>query len=379
MGIGRFAYTPILPAMERTAHLTIGLAGVLASVNYAGYLIGALLAAAIPAGSLHRRLVLGCLVAVVVTTALMAETTDTVLWAGIRLLSGIASAGVFVLVGGMVLDALRREGRTAWSGWLFGGVGVGIATSGVVVRAVDGVMGWRGDWIVLAVVAAAAVSVSWRWLPASEYRAGSASTPAASSGGPAIRITLALLLSAYLLEGAGYIVTGTFLVAIVDRMHGLGDAGSSMWILVGLAAIPSAILWIRLASRLGYVFALVLAYVAQACGIVLPAVGSGLTIAIVAAVLFGATFIGISALTVTLGGLLASDRSSTAIGLLTATFGVGQIVGPSLGAFLAGHSHSFSLALVVAAAMVLTGGALMLTLQLLPETGRDWGFHRRLS
>lgn len=104
--------------------------------------------------------------------------------------------------------------------------------------------------------------------------------------------------------------------------------------------------------------------------------GSGLAIAISAAVLFGATFIGITALTVTLAGLIVPERSSTAIGLLTATFGVGQIVGPSLGAFLAGRSHNFSLALLVAGAMVLVGGALMLTLQLLPGTDSDWGSHR---
>lgn len=364
MGIGRFAYTPILPTMERTAHLDIRLAGILASVNYAGYLIGALLTAAVPAGPLQRRLVMGGLGAVVLTTALMAETTNVAAWVGIRLLSGIASAGVFVLVGGMVLDFLRREGRTSLSGWLYSGVGLGIATSGVVVRAVNTSTGWRGDWITLAVVAAVAVSVSWAWLPTAGDRTSADSARDRPTRGVTLRATLALLLGAYLLEGAGYIVTGTFLVTIIDRMQGLGDVGPSMWILAGLAAIPSAVLWIRLAGRLGYVPALILAYVTQACGIVLPAVGSGLTIAIAAAVLFGATFIGISALTLTLAGLLAPDRSFAAIGLLTATFGVGQIVGPSLGACLAGHSHNFSLALLVAAAMIVVGGALMLPLQL---------------
>jgi predicted MFS family arabinose efflux permease len=379
MGIGRFAYTPILPTMEQTAHLSVGLAGILASVNYAGYLIGALVAAAIPPGPVQRRVVISSLGAVILTTALMAETTDVVVWAGIRLLSGIASAGVFVLVGGMVLDFLRQEGRTSWSGWLFGGVGLGITISGLVVRAVDNAMGWRGDWITLAVVAALAVGVSWWWLPGSGRRAPEAPAPVSSIGGVATRATLTLLLSAYLLEGAGYIVTGTFLVAIVDRMHGLGDAGASVWVLAGLAAIPSAVLWIHLAGRLGYIPALVLAYIAQACGTALPAVGSGLTVAILAAVLFGATFIGISALTLTFAGLLAPDRSSTVIGLLTATFGVGQIVGPSLGALLAGHSHNFSLALLVAAAMIILGGALMLILQLRSAPDSAWGFHRGLS
>lgn len=365
MGIGRFAYTPILPAMEQTAHLGTFDAGLLASVNYAGYLIGALLAATIPPGPMHRRLVMGCLGAIVLTTALMAVTTNVIAWAGIRLVSGIASAGVFVLVGGMVLDFLRRQGRTSLSGWLYIGVGAGIATSGLVVRSADAFVGWRGDWITLAVVAAVAVGVAWQWLPGVTHSANTKSSARGSTGMEGARATLTLLLSAYLLEGAGYIVTGTFLVAIVDRMHGLADAGPSVWIVAGLAAIPSAVLWIRLAGRLGYIPALALAYVVQAFGIALPATGSGLTIAFASAMLFGGTFIGITALTVTLAGILAPDRSSTAIGFLTATFGLGQIVGPSLAAFLAGRSNNFGLALVVAAAMVLLGGVLMLCLYLL--------------
>jgi len=369
MGIGRFAYTAILPAMERSAHLDTAFAGLLASANYAGYLIGALLAAAIPPGPMHRRLVIGCLGAVVLTTAAMGDTTAVAAWAGIRLVSGIASAGVFVLVGGMILDFLRRQGRTSLSGWLYSGVGLGIATSGVVVRATMSTLGWRGDWIALAVVATVAVAVSWRWLPDAPRPVHGSSAPSGSTSTGGMRATLALLLGAYFLEGAGYIVTGTFLVAIVDHMRGLSDAGASIWIVAGLAAIPSAILWVRLAGRLGYIPALTVAYIAQACGTALPAVGNGLAVALAAAVLFGGTFIGISALTLTLAGLLAPDRSSTtAIGLLTAIFGLGQIVGPLLAAFLAGHSDNFGLALTVAAGMILIGGVLMLCLYLLQGT-----------
>jgi len=392
MGIGRFAYTPILPAMEAAAHLDTNQAGLLASANYAGYLAGALATAIIPRAARGRVLVVS-LLAVVVTTALMAGTTSLAAWGVIRFLSGLASAGVFVLASGIVLDALRRQGRASLAGWLFSGVGVGIALSGAVVRVAGGALGWRGEWLALALIAAVALYPSWRWLPlargaaATTTRARPITTareqpittareqpittareqPITTARerpilSRAVRAALALLLLAYLLEGLGYIVTGTFLVAIVERMPGLGGFGPSVWIVVGLAAAPSGVLWAGLAARIGYARALALAYVVQACGIGLPLLG-GAGAALLSAVLFGGTFIGISTLTLTLAGQITPRRSAGLIGLLTAAFGLGQIAGPLLAGVLAGHTHNFGPALTAAAAIVLLGGILMAALQ----------------
>ncbi len=364
MGIGRFAYTPILPAMEAAAYLDTGQAGLLASANYAGYLAGALATAAIPRAARGRVLVLS-LLAVVATTALMAGTMNLAAWGVIRFLSGLASAGVFVLASGIVLDALRQQGQVSLSGWLFCGVGVGIALSGAVVRVAGGALGWRGEWLALALLAAVALYPSWRWLlpahngattPARETPIATArATPILSR---AVRAALALLLLAYLLEGLGYIVTGTFLVAIVERMPGLGGFGPSVWIVVGLAAAPSGVVWAGLAARAGYARALALAYVVQACGIGLPLLG-GAGAALLSAVLFGGTFIGISTLTLTLASQIAPRRSAGLIGLLTAAFGLGQIAGPLLAGVLAGRTHTFGPALVTATATILLGGILM--------------------
>ncbi len=360
MGIGRFAYTPILPAMEAAAHLDTNQAGLLASANYAGYLAGALATTAIPRAARVRVLVVS-LLAVVVTTALMAGTTSLAAWGVIRFLSGLASAGVFVLASGIVLDALRRQRRASLSGWLYSGVGVGIALSGVVVRVAGGALGWRGDWLALALLAGVAIYPSWRWLLLDH---GETATTARERPilGRGVRAALALLLLAHLLEGLGYIVTGTFLVAIVDRMRGLGEFGPSVWIVVGLAAAPSGVVWAGLAARIGYARSLALAYVVQACGTGLPLLG-GAGAALVSAVLFGGTFIGISTLTLTLAGHIAPRRSAGLIGLLTAAFGLGQIAGPLLAGVLAGRTHTFGPALTAAAAIVLLGGILMAALQ----------------
>ena len=382
MGIGRFAYTPILPAMIRAAHLDPSQAGLLASANYAGYLAGALLAVAAPGGPVRGRILASCLAGTVLTTGMMVLTANPAAWAPIRFLSGLASAGAFVLTSSLVLDLLRRRGAIQLSGWLYGGVGLGIAASGLMVHILDGPLGWRGDWLALAILAAALCTLALALLPAAsaptlprhpvaassagqrgrEPGSGDPRRQQPSSPGHRIGAPLALLLAAYFLEGTGYVVTGTFLVAIVNAMPGLSGTGPSVWIVVGLAAAPSCLLWARLAGRAGHIPALTLAYLAQAGGIVLPVLGGGIWIAVVAAICFGGTFLGITTLTITLAGQLAPGRSTALIGLATAIFGLGQIAGPLLAGTIASRAHSYSPALLAASALVLSGGGLVAAL-----------------
>ncbi len=360
MGIGRFAYTPILPAMQRATHFDTTQAGLLASANYAGYLAGALLVPLIP-GAMQGRALRVAVIVTAVTTALMAITTNFIAWGVIRFLSGLASAGVFVLASSLLLSVLRQEGRSSLSGWLYSGAGLGIAASGLAVRVAGGKLGWRGDWLLLSLMAAATIYPCGRWLPyAVVARTPHANVQHVPAAVP--RAALALLATAYLLEGVGYIVTGTFLVAIVNRMPGLAARGPDVWIVVGVAAAPSSVLWGLAAGRIGYARALALAYAALACGILLPIYG-GLAAALAAAVLFGGTFLGITALTLTLAGQLVPHGSTGIIGILTAAFGIGQVVGPVLAGLIAGRAEHFTPALVGAAVVVAVGGALMLVLQ----------------
>ena len=363
MGIGRFAYTPLLPAMQQAAGLDPTQAGLLAAANYAGYLVGALLAAfAVPVSG-RTRILLGSAAAVAATTALMATTTDLAAWSVIRFVAGLASAGVLVLASGLVLDDLRRQDRSSLSGWLFSGVGLGIVISGSVVRLTGETLGWRGDWLLLALLATAAIYPCWRWLP----RAVSENAPAATSSPATGRDQTTgtdhvLLFAAYFLEGIGYIVTGTFLVAIVDGTPGLQGIGADVWIVVGLAVIPSVALWAKLAGRAGYARALAGAYALQAAGIALPIAG-GAGAAFASAVLFGGTFAGITALTLALAGHLAPGRSARLIGMLTAVFGVGQMIGPVLAGLIVSQAQGFTPALAAASALILAGGVLMASLQ----------------
>jgi MFS family permease len=327
-------------------------AGWIAGWNYLGYLLGALGASLIAARGLRVEVLFGAIAASVVTTAAMGFTEDVDLWCALRFVSGLAAAAVFVLSSAIVLDALAKSGRPHHMGAHFSGVGSGIALSGLVVALGIVILDWRGLWFALAGVSAVLALAS---LPLAR-----AARPLARdiSAQPAERFSPGLLIASYFLEGLGYVVTGTFLVAIAKQMPAIGGAAESLWIVVGFAAAPSALLWSRLAQRWGAPNALIAAHVVQAAGIVAPVFFGSLWVCLLAAVCFGSTLLGITAIAVAFGGRIARHPARM-IGLLTAAFGLGQMIGPVLAGWLAERQGGFDGSLLLAAGAVLAGAVLL--------------------
>lgn len=369
MGVGRFAFTPILPAMQAATGLGADGAGLLASLNFLGYFLGALGVGLLPHGPRRTTALRIALIASVATTAGMGVTDSVAAWAVLRFLSGLASAGVFILSIAMVLDALARAGRDSWNGWAYTGVGLGIASSGLFVALLGDRLGWRGDWLGLGLICAGAGTLSWLWVTDPPPTAHSTTHPAAPSGtgapgqptggAPWRSAPLLLLTLAYFLEGAGHIVTGTFLVAMLKAMPETARLGEAAWMVAGLAAVPSGLIWAAAGRRLGLWRALILAHAVQVVGILLPVTGHPAA-AVASAALFGGTFIGIVTLTFTLGRQLSGGASARMIGALTAVYGLGQIIGPLVAGVMVARTGSFDSALLGAAAAVLTGALLLL-------------------
>ncbi|HEY9337298.1 MAG TPA: YbfB/YjiJ family MFS transporter [Kribbella sp.] len=327
MGIGRFAYTPILPLMHSQAGLSPRLGAALATANYTGYLAGALAAVVVPR-LLHSRWALRLSLLILAATLALMPLSPS-LWLGLRLVAGIASALVFVIAVNAVLPRLQSH----HVGWTFGGVGAGIAVSGMVL--VGG--SWRTAWWITALLTVACAIPAW-------HLTGS-SAPATVAGGTRSRHFTALLTS-YTLEGIGYIIAGTFLVAAINETAS-GPAGTSAWIVVGLAAVPSTALWARLGRLWSRSALLMVALLVQAVGIALPAVLSSVAAALVSAALFGATFLGVANLAIALGTEL---RVPHAVAILTTGYSLGQIVGPlAVGPLLHNGYHQ---ALLVSAGVV---------------------------
>ncbi|HWI41048.1 MAG TPA: YbfB/YjiJ family MFS transporter, partial [Verrucomicrobiae bacterium] len=342
MGIGRFAYTPLLPPMMQEYALDSATAGTLASVNFAGYLAGAFLGGSLCRGREKGMVILALLVSAATTAAMGAGSSFLVL-AAARLVSGLASAFAFVSGSALVLTVLARHQRENLSGIYFGGVGAGIAFSGVAAPPLAASMGVAGAWVALG-AASALLTLPAFLLFETEPAGppGPVATDPLPRSGRFLRIT-----AAYGLEGFGYIITGTFMVAAARSVFGASGAAAA-WVIAGCAAAPSAYFWSKLAKIRGPLPPLAAAHLMQAAGIALPALLPGKTSVIIGAILFGATFMGIVMLALSAGTACQPAARGRIIGLMTGIYGIGQIAGPLLAGLIAARTGSFDPALLVA-------------------------------
>jgi predicted MFS family arabinose efflux permease len=362
MGVGRFVYTPILPLMEHQAGLSPSMASNLATANYLGYLIGALTGIFVPAVARSRLALRLSLLVLILTLALMPITSSASAWLVLRLAAGVASALLFVIATSAMLARLHR-GAQHLVGWGFGGIGLGIALSGVLVLVLQSTSTWRAAWWGAAILSAVLGIAAWTLRP---EPAGEATSLQRHGDLPRTHRWFAALLASYSLEGVGYIIAGTFLVAAISQ-NSPGWLGSGAWVLVGIAAIPASATWASLAKRRSRSTLMLTALIVQAVGIALPSLFGGVAPALISAVLFGSTFVAIASLALAIGAHLQFPRS---VALLTAGYSVGQILGPLVvkpllhsatyhgatyhGATYHGGYHD---ALLVGAAIVLAGAA----------------------
>lgn len=358
MGIGRFAYTPILPLMQKELSFSNTVAGYIASSNYAGYLLGAILAGAVPLKKYRVIILKISLIISILTTAIMGLTYSHSLWYALRFLSGVSSAYVLVLASGIVLDKLATLNKTSWSGLFYGGVGLGICLSSLFIPSLNHLYQWEGTWIGLAVVSAILSIFVWIWVDEAPNIAELKNKEDNFAVVPPTKWLLWLII-AYGLEGLGYIVTGTFIVSIAEKTPSFHNDATLVWMMVGLAAIPSCLIWSILAKKWGFVKSLVLAMALQSLGMALPAFWISKTSFIISALLFGATFMGITTLATTLGRQINPSNSSRTIGILTAIYAIGQLIGPILSGVISSFTHNFNTALIGASSAVLIGAALL--------------------
>jgi predicted MFS family arabinose efflux permease len=353
VGVGRFVYTPILPPMVEALSLSKSQAGLIASANFVGYLAGALLAAMRLPGS-RRAWLLGSLAANTFCLAAMGLTTLMPVFLVLRLMAGIVSAFILVLSSALVLERLALSGKGALSAVHFAGVGVGIAVSAALVAMFSE---WRMMWIASAVLTAiAGIAIAFLIDP------DPALTQAATEATPrTISRKFATLLAAYGLFGFGYVITATFIVAIVRGSEEIASLEPYIWMMFGLSAAPSVALWTRLGARWGTLQAFAVASVVEAIGVTAGAVWVTSLGIVVSSVFVGGTFMGLTAL-----GLVAARQNGSGdprgrLALMTASFGAGQILGPVFAGYVYDHLGGFTLPLLAASFALLAAGVLAIT------------------
>lgn len=383
MGIGRFAFTPLMPMMLHDRLIDLAAASWLASANYLGYLLGAVLCTLQPRLWLRlqlpplvsSRMVRFGLAATCTLTVLMA-VDNAALWPWLRFLAGIVTAITFVYTSSWCLTHLSRLNAAAAGAAIYAGPGIGIVVSGLMASVM--VLGdWRASsgWLAFGALASLMTAIAWPSFRGADPLPLTQSAPVDARRQGGSNAEKAALTLAYGLSGFGYIITATFL-PVIARTALPGSAWLDLfWPILGLGVACGALLATRIPARIDPRLVLAGCYLMQATGVALSNLLPSLTGFALGSILVGLPFTVITFFVMQLGRKLHPQSASGIIGLLSASFALCQIGGPPVAALLLAnapdHATGFAWALYLAATALLAGaGIYMLMIKIFPEDSR---------
>ncbi|MGH6660510.1 MAG: YbfB/YjiJ family MFS transporter [Rhodospirillales bacterium] len=351
MGIGRFAFTPLLPMMREDGLISIADGGWLASVHFLGYWLGAVVAAMVPLAP--RTMLRLSLLVIGAGTLAMGVTDEFTAWLILRWLAGVCSAWVLVLVGNYYIRHLADNGGAEHQGWVFSGVGAGIAVAGLACLAfmASGV-GSSPSWRILGVLSLIATfALGLNMGPEipdvrlSEQRRESPRTPLDWRA-----------VVAYGAMGIGYIIPATYLPVMAREIVPSPLIFGWSWPVFGAAAFVSTLLVATFQKRYSNRRIWATGQVVMAAGLLLPVIHPHILTIIAAGLAVGGTF-----MIVTMTGMKEAHRMAPPedamrhVAAMTASFATGQMIGPVVASSIYDFTGSFAASLTVAsAALVVT-------------------------
>lgn len=376
MGYGRFLFTATLPDIMSQLTLSTTIAGWLASINYIGYFIGALIAMFVPHRLTWQALMLGTIVSIVTTTMLVIPELPLSSWYIIRLLAGIASGIGMILSSSFIIQHFSLARRSLLSTVHYAGIGAGISASAILTWWLL-TLEYHFDviWLVAGITSLPLLGLLYAVRPIkpdSVQTKSNVQYPSIKQTYTNFKRTLyeavvghtkaiSLLSASYVLAGFGYITSATFLpVMAAQRLTTQSYAGLLIWLVVGICAMLSNPVWGALAKRIGEIKTLMGLTLLQAVGMLLPIGFDGAFGLYVNAAILGATFVGMVSMTLNIIKNMNPAYSNLLIGLATLAYGAGQFVGPLVTVALAGENDNFNAGLLVAGIGLLIGLVLLI-------------------
>jgi predicted MFS family arabinose efflux permease len=347
MGIGRFAFTPILPMMQEDFGLSVSEGGWLATANYIGYLVGSLSAIGMrvrPTVAIRAGLVV-----IGLATFAMGLEHRFLLWIVFRAAAGIASAWVLIFVSAWALERLARLDRSELGGIVYSGVGAGIFVAGGACLVVMNLHAGSADaWLALGVLSIAFTAAIWPLVKAGP----SSSARPATAPSPLWRTEFRRLVLCYGAYGFGYIIPATFLPAMAKQIVEDPQLFGWAWPVFGAAGAVSTVFAAKLRRVFSHRATWIGSHLVMALGVAIPLVVPGLPGIMIAALLVGGTFV-----VVTLAGMeeartIAGPRARALMAAMTSAFALGQILGPAIVSLLVESTGGFAPALILASGLL---------------------------
>ncbi len=369
-GFLRFGYAMMLPGMRDALGIDFTQTGLLATVNYIGYMLGAAFVGPAVDRFGSRRTIAGA----ALTTAL------AVLFTAIVSSYPVALALQFVAGVGSVLALSPTLSLTAfWFAPRYRGRAAGVITSGgplgsvvtgplmPLLIALFGASAWRYGWAILGAAIVLFAVLAWLFLRDRPEEKGMG--PYGETNQAPLKLGRVNRRLAYTtplvwyVAGLGLLSTlqavsfNTFFTLYLTQERGLStaDAGS-LWALAGVVGIISGFIWGGVSDKVGRKYALLSVYLLQAACFALFALGGHPLVFVFCAFLYGSTArANLAIMAAFSGDMLGPQLAAAAFSINNALAGIGLAVGPLLAGWLADTTGSFGGAFWVSAGVALLG------------------------
>ncbi|MBT8439653.1 MAG: YbfB/YjiJ family MFS transporter, partial [Gammaproteobacteria bacterium] len=307
------------------------------------------------------------LVVAVLTTWMMGISDNFWLWSASRFLAGLSSAAGLLIGSGLIMNWLIRHDFRSELGIHFGGLGLGIAFCAIIVELTLTHLSWSEQWYLMTIAGLFLMIPAWGWLPKPDASGITQSGNTMQDNPPGKRF-LQTFMIVYFCAGVGYVVSATFIVDIVNELPGMEGKGAWTFMVIGLAAAPACIVWDLIARKVGDINALIMAFLLKIVAVLIPALTANIFLVMISAALFGATFLGIVSLVLSMAGRYYPTKPAKMMGKMTISYGIAQIAAPAITGMIAEYSDgSYSNGLYLATGMLIIGSILMFRLKALEQ------------
>ena len=361
-GLGRFAYTPIIPYMQTTLNISSADIGLLASSNYLGYLIGSIIPLVYSFANKQRLTLYLSVFVSIITLGLMGATEEFYIFSLLRFLQGISGAIGLVIATNLIFSQITDTGRIDLRLAHISGFGVGMFLSAIAIWICSMFeLQWNYQWFVIAILCLILTIP----IISSPLEKGSEASIDPSSQSNRLSLGFVGISVGYFFFGFGYIIFGTFIAALAVNTPALENIQHASWIVVGVSAMPAIFVWQAISKFTGNHISLALSCFTCSAGILTLYFFDGVGASLFACLAYGMGVIGIVGLVLMEGKIRHSGSIKFAVAFLTTTFSVGQITGPYISGLMIDFFGDYENAMLLSGCSLLMAGLCMINYRLL--------------
>ena len=356
VGIGRFSYTPILPYMISELNLTTTEAGLIASSNYLGYLLGSLIPIFPQFPKNIRSIFIYSIFISIISLFAMGLTNTFEVFILIRFIHGIFSAFVLILGTSLIVSHVQKKGKIFLGTAHFSGVGLGMALSAIVVSYLGFLnFTWDELWFSIGILA---IMLSFQIIIFTPIQKAEVKYNLKSKNKTSLGFSLITI--SYGLYGFGYVAFGTFISTMSRLTPGLEKTEPYVWFVVGVTGIPSVFFWNWFGSKIGNDIGLFLANLILGLGVLFSVLINNEFGIFISCILFGLSFVPITSMCLLEGQKRFSGSFIVSTAILTFSFSIGQMIGPYLSGLLTDYYGSFFFSMIISGIVLIFGSLLMI-------------------